>query len=74
VEEAAVSPRLALLVIAVVAAAATWLALRVVPPSDQNALPSRFRRRITWWRLHVRWVYTCCAAVAAGASLTHLPG
>ncbi|HEY3715110.1 MAG TPA: hypothetical protein VGL39_11335 [Jatrophihabitantaceae bacterium] len=68
------SPSLALLAIAVIAAAAMWLALHVVPRSELNALPIRFRRRITWWHLHVRWVYTCCAVVAAGASLTHLSG
>ncbi len=68
------SPRPALLVIAVVAAVAMWVALHAVPRADLNALPARFRRRITWWQLHVRWVYACCAVVAAGASRTHLPG
>ena len=68
------SPSVVLLLIAVVAGAAMWLALHAVPGSELNALPIRFRRRITWWQLHVRWVYTCCAVVAAGASLTHLSG
>jgi hypothetical protein len=68
------SPSLALLMVAVGAAAAMWVALRVVPGSDLNALPTRFRRRITWWHLHVRWIYASCAAVAVGASLTHLSG
>lgn len=68
------SSNLALLMVAVGAAAAMWLALRVVPGSDLNALPARFRRRISWWRLHVRWIYACCAVVAVSASLTHLSG
>ena len=67
-------PALVLLLIAVVAAAAIGVALRVVPGSDLNALPARFRRRITWWQLHVRWVYACCAVVVAGASFTHFSG
>jgi len=68
------SPRFALLTMAVMAAAAMWLALHAVPSSELNALPIRFRRRIAWWHLHVRWVYACCAVVAAGASLSHLSG
>ena len=67
-------PTLALLVLAVVVAAAMWLAVHAVPSGDLDVLPDRFRRRITWWQLHVRWVYACCAAVGAGASLTHLAG
>jgi hypothetical protein len=67
-------PTLALLVLAVMVASAMWLAVHAVPSADLNALPGRFRRRIVWWQLHVRWVYACCAAVGAGASLTHLAG
>jgi hypothetical protein len=67
-------PTLALLVLAIVVAAAMWLAVHAVPGPDRNALPDRFRRRITWWQLHVRWVYASCALVAVGASLTHPAG
>jgi hypothetical protein len=68
-------PTLALLlVLAVMVAVAMRLAVHAVPNADLNALPDRFRRRITWWQLHVRWVYVSCAVVAAGASLTHLAG
>lgn len=68
------SPGLALSTVALAAAAGMWLALRVVPGADLNALPTRFRRRITWWQVHVRWIYVGCAGVAIGASLTHLSG
>ncbi len=66
------SPALALLAIAVVVAAAMWLSLRVVPMSELDVLPVRSRRRIRWWQLNARWVYACCAVLAAGASFTHL--
>jgi hypothetical protein len=69
-----VTPASVLLGLAVVVAAAMGLALRAVPRADLNVLPERFRRRITWWQLHVRWIYACCAVVAAGASYTHVSG
>jgi hypothetical protein len=68
------TPALDLAAIAVMVAAAMGLALHAVPRADLNALPERFRRRITWWQLHVRWFYACCAVVAAGASYTHFSG
>ena len=68
------TPAPGLFAIAVVVAASMWLALAAVPRADLNALPERFRRRITWWQLHVRWIYACCAVVAAGASYTHFSG
>jgi hypothetical protein len=69
-----VTPAIGLLAIAVVVAATMWLALAAVPRADLNVLPERLRRRIAWWQLHVRWIYACCAVVAAGASYTHFSG
>ena len=63
----------AVLVTAVVVAAGMW-SLRVVAMSDLDGLPARCRRRIRWWQLNARWVYVCCAVVAAGATVTHFSG
>lgn len=66
------SPALGLMAFAILIAAVTWLSLRLVPMSELDVLPARCRRRIRWYQVNARWVYLCCAALAAGAGLTHL--
>ena len=61
----------ALLVIAVLLAAGTWVTVRLIP-ADRDLLPLHCRSRLRWWQLNARYLYAGCAVVTLCTVLAQL--
>jgi hypothetical protein len=63
----------ALIAIATLVAAVTWLYLRAATVAELEILPARCRKRLRWCQRNNRYVYVGCLALALAAVLAQLP-
>lgn len=62
----------ALLVIAMMLSAGTWVSLRAASAGGPAPLPTDCLRRLRWWQQNARHIYAGCAAVTLCAALARL--
>lgn len=79
VGDVAFQPAVAIALMAVLVAAASWLSLQVAAAAaaDLTVLPASCRRRLGWWRLRARATYLLCASsvfLAAVLQICHTLG